>query len=218
VALMDGDRGRTVIVDYGMGNIASIRNMIARLGGHADLTGDPNEIDAAQRIILPGVGAFDTAMTTLRHRGLAEALQAAVERDACLLGICLGMQVLFDGSDEGSEQGLGLLPGRVRRFPWEADGRLLRVPHMGWSEVQVRNPTSVLPTLGDDGRRFYFVHSYYADPQDPADVVATSRYGIDFASVVGAGRVVGVQFHPEKSHRHGMSLLADFLRAPGGRD
>lgn len=215
---MDREGGRTVIVDYGMGNIASIRNMIARLGGEAELTSDPDDIGAAERIILPGVGAFDRAMTTLRTRGLADALQAAVDRDAYLLGICLGMQVLFDGSEEGSERGLGLLPGWVRRLPSEADGQLLRVPHMGWSEVSVRNPTACLPTLGGEGQRFYFVHSYYADPEDPADIVATSRYGHDFASVVGTGRVLGVQFHPEKSHRHGMSLLAGFLRAAGRRD
>lgn len=208
--------GGIVIVDYGMGNIASIRNMISRLGHHAELSSDAKRIHSARQLILPGVGAFDEAMRCLRQTDLAAAVRDAAQQGASILGICLGMQVLLEGSDEGVEPGLGLIKGRVRRFPPEVAGNLLRVPHMGWSDVELRHRNPWLATLGEPGQRFYFVHSYYADPVEPEAVVATSRYGIDFACAIGSGRVVGVQFHPEKSHRHGMAVLAGFLRGPSG--
>jgi glutamine amidotransferase len=200
-----------VVVDYGMGNVGSIRNMLARIGATADVSGEPDVVAEAKRLILPGVGAFDEAMRTLRTTALLDAvLQRAASGAAPLLGVCLGMQLLLDGSEEGDERGLGLIPGTCRRFPDRHDGRRLLVPHMGWSTVTPARPSAHIPSVGVDAR-YYFVHSYYAEPAEPDDVLGRSTYGVDYASAVERGPVVGVQFHPEKSHRHGLRLLADFV-------
>lgn len=200
-----------VIVDYGMGNIASIRNMLAKLGHSATLTADPDVAFQAERLILPGVGAFDQAVRALAESGLDRAVRARFEEsDNPLLGVCLGMQLLTEGSEEGQLPGLGLVPGVARRFPKQYEGRPLRVPHMGWGEVRPRSSSSPLPSLGLDAR-YYFVHSYYVETTDPEHVLGTTKYGLTFASAVQRGSVVGVQFHPEKSHRHGMQLLKDFV-------
>jgi glutamine amidotransferase len=199
-----------VIVDYGMGNVGSIRNMLSKIGVGAELSGDPEVILRAARVILPGVGAFDEAMATLRRKHLVEALVARGQAgQRPLLGVCLGMQLLLEGSDEGHEKGLGLIPGRCRRFPTRSDVGPVRVPHMGWNEVSTTKPSPLLPSLGRDAR-YYFVHSYFADVSEPRDVLAETTYGLRFASAVSRDDVVGVQFHPEKSHRHGLRLLADF--------
>lgn len=200
-----------VIVDYGMGNVGSIKNMLSRVGVAAELSGDPDVIVRAQRLVLPGVGAFDEAMTTLRRTHLAEALCERAESDrGPLLGVCLGMQLLLEASEEGVEKGLGLIPGTCRRFPTHSELGPLRIPHMGWNDVTVAEPPALLPSLGVDAR-YYFVHSFYAEPSDPAHVIGTTTYSTRFASAVGRDNLIGVQFHPEKSHRHGLRLLAEFV-------
>jgi imidazole glycerol-phosphate synthase subunit HisH len=198
------------IINSGVGNIASILNMIKRVGGEANLASSPDELYSAEKLILPGVGAFDTGMMALRVSGLDDAIRnAVVENGAMILGICLGMQLLLDTSEEGKLPGLGLVPGRVRRLQVQAKG--LRVPHMGWSVVKPVCPSTLFET-GDEEQRFYFVHSYYVECDDPQDAVGITDYGYDFTSALERGRVLGVQFHPEKSHRFGMALLDRYLK------
>lgn len=197
------------IVDYGVGNIASIANMFRKAGFESEIVGDPDRLRAATRVLLPGVGAFDTAAVKLRETGLGSAVAERARDGVPVLGVCLGMQLLLDGSEEGIEPGLGLIPGWVRRFPRGVETSKLRVPHMGWNAVHRRSRPEVLPDVLD-GDRFYFVHSYFADPEDPEDTVATTTHGVTFASFINRGKVTGVQFHPEKSHRMGLRLLSDF--------
>ena len=203
------------IVDYGVGNVASIANMLKKAGFDSQLTSDPDRVSAADKLILPGVGSFDRAAAVLRQTGLRDAILRRAESGTPILGVCLGMQLLMDGSDEGeaSEPGLRLIPGRVRRFPAEVDGSRLLVPHMGWNTVRREGCSKVLPSVRD-GDRYYFVHSYYADPADSSHRLAMSAHGVEFASMIARGNIVGAQFHPEKSHRTGMALLTDFA---GGR-
>lgn len=199
------------IVDYGVGNIASIANMLKKAGFASELTGDPDVIARAEKLLLPGVGAFDRAAVRLREHGLRDLMIERANAGVEILGVCLGMQLLLDGSDEGTEPGLGIIPGRVRPLPHEVDGEMLRVPHMGWNTIRRVGHAEVLPDV-NDGDRFYFVHSFYVDPADPSDTVATTTHGIPFASMVRRGSVTGVQFHPEKSHKMGLRLLSDFAR------
>jgi glutamine amidotransferase len=200
------------IIDYGVGNVASIANMLKKGDFASELTGDPHRIAAAEKLLLPGVGAFDTAALKLRETGLGELIIERAQAGVPVLGVCLGMQLLLDGSEEGVERGLGLIPGRVRRFPRSVGDESLRVPHMGWNTVHRVHHPEVLPSVQDEDR-FYFVHSYFVDPEDEADTLATTTHGVTFASIVSRGNVTGVQFHPEKSHRMGLRLLTDFARA-----
>lgn len=202
------------IVDYGVGNVASVQNMLKKAGYVAELTGDPDVIAKASKVILPGVGAFDRAAAILRKSGLRDAVIQAADAGAQVLGICLGMQLLLDGSEEGegAEAGLGLIPGRVVAFPPEIRAQGLRTPHMGWNSITRVGDPATLPTLAD-GDRFYFVHSYHAEPNDPSHRFATAHHGIDFTAMVRKGNVIGAQFHPEKSHRTGMAMLRDFASA-----
>ena len=193
------------IVDYGVGNLRSVQKALERVGATAVVSRDPAALDGARGVVLPGVGAFGDGMDHLCRQGLVEPLLRQVAADKPLLGICLGMQLLFDESEEmGCHRGLGLLPGRVVRFP-ESD---LKVPHIGWN--QLRFTTHRLLASIPDGAYAYFVHSFYPLPDEPGDVLATTEYGIEFASVVGRGRVWGAQFHPEKSQEVGLQLLANF--------
>lgn len=201
-----------VIVDYGVGNIGSLSNMLKKAGKNAVLSGDAEEIEAAARIILPGVGAFDHAAQRLEETGLAEPVVRAAHAGTPVLGVCLGMQLLLEGSDEGVRPGLGLIPGFVRRFPAESGGVKLTVPHMGWSTLDPAKPSALFPDLGR-GDRYYFVHSYFADPTDPADILATTTYGTTFASALQRDNISAAQFHPEKSHRFGLKFLADFAQS-----
>jgi glutamine amidotransferase len=195
------------ILDYGMGNLRSVQKALERVGATAVVTDDLAALDDAQGVVLPGVGAFGDAMTHLQARRFIEPVLRQVSRGTPLLGICLGMQLLFDESEEmGHHQGLGLLPGRVVRFP-EGD---LKVPHIGWNQLRVTD-CELLAGIAD-GAYAYFVHSYYVVPGEPADVLATTEYGIAFASVVGRGTVFGAQFHPEKSQEVGLRLLENFTR------
>jgi imidazole glycerol-phosphate synthase subunit HisH len=201
------------IIDYDIGNLGAVASMLHRLGVPSRITADPMEIERAERLILPGNGSFDACMRALRATGLESLLNRRVQVDRTpLLGICVGAQMLGAGSEEGQEPGLGWLPMRSCRFP-ALPG--LRVPHMGWNEVWPARPGD--PRLAGQAAdaRFYFVHSYYLAPDDAADVLLWANYGIDFAAAVARGNIMGVQFHPEKSHRYGKQLLGRFARGEG---
>jgi len=195
------------IIDYGAGNLRSVRNTLTFLGAQVYTASTPDQLAGADKIVLPGVGAFGAGMNALRAAGFEEPLKQAVTAGIPLVGICLGMQYLFESSDEmGLHRGLGLLPGRVTRFP--ADGP--KVPHIGWNQLHVRRADSLLAGV-ESGAYAYFVHSYYVEGADPGDVLATTDYGIDFPSVVGRGRLFGIQPHPEKSQAVGQRILKNFM-------
>lgn len=196
------------IVNYGMGNLGSMLNMFKRVGVQACIESDPVVLQAAERLVLPGVGAFDAAMQRINSiSGLRDVLEhkAFVDK-APVLGVCLGMQLLTRSSEEGKLPGLGWIPGVTRRFPRQEG---LKVPHMGWN---IALPTSSNPLLVDVGLepRYYFVHSYFVKVDDPVHSLMRTHYGIDFDSAIGRDNIFGVQFHPEKSHRFGMQLIKNF--------
>ncbi|WP_435743059.1 imidazole glycerol phosphate synthase subunit HisH [Microbacterium sp. PMB16] len=197
------------IVDYGVGNIGSLVNMFRRIGQEAELSADPERIAVADRLLLPGVGAFDTATEKLGVGGFDEAIRNHARTGRPVLGICLGMQLLLDSSEEGVSQGLGLIPGRSVRFE---DSRGRRVPHMGWNQLDVRTPAPLVHGLPAD-HRFYFVHSYRVVVADDRDELARSDYGGEFTSMVSRENVTGAQFHPEKSHAFGMQMLDQWSRS-----
>jgi glutamine amidotransferase len=195
------------LVSYGLGNLGSVVNMLKRVGTESKLVSTPDEILASDRLLLPGIGAFDTGMRLLGDEsGRIDAITAFAATGKPLLGICLGMQLLLDGSQEGVEPGLGLIPGTSTRF---AEQPGLRVPHMGWNIVRPTHDDPLVDGLEQDSR-FYFVHSYKAMPLRDADVLGTTVYGEPFASMVRSGNVMGAQYHPEKSHAFGMRVLSNF--------
>jgi glutamine amidotransferase len=197
-----------VIVDYGMGNIGSMQNMFRRLGMHVDVSNEPRRIEQATKLILPGVGAFDAAMSRIAELGIGPQLKRRALRDKVpLLGVCLGMQLLVDGSEEGKLAGLGLIPGKAVRFP-PADG--LKIPHMGWNEVLHVNACPLTANLGDDAR-FYFVHSYHVAVDNREHAVLNATYGLTFDAAIQRDNIFGAQFHPEKSHKFGLTFLRAFL-------
>jgi glutamine amidotransferase len=221
------------LIDYGGSNLRSVQKAFEAVGGCARPSDDPDVVRRAAWLVLPGVGAFGAGMEALRQRGLDEATREAVGRGARLLGICLGMQFLFDESEEmGRHAGLGLLPGRVVRFADDAlgpDGRPLKVPHVGWNEIAHDGRHPLLAGVAA-GAHAYFVHSYYCQPAGNDCVLAWADYGGPFAAVVshkvghavdrgrGHGRVYGIQFHPEKSHRVGLGILRNFVTMMERRD
>ena len=189
-----------------MGNRRSVQKALEHVGARAEITRDPIGIERADGVILPGVGAFPQAMRNLTELGLADPLRRVAAQGIPLLGICLGMQLLFDGSEEFEPcAGLGLLPGTVT--PLRTQG--LRVPHIGWNEVRFERPSSLTTGLPDAGSAFYHVHSLAARPE-AQDLVGTTEYGERFASIIARGSILGVQFHPEKSSAHGLHMLANF--------
>ena len=198
------------IVDYEIGNLAAIANMLNRLGAACEITADPEKIRLAEKLVLPGNGAFDACMQGLRATGLIPLLneKVLVEKTP-LLGICVGAQMLGHGSEEGREAGLGWMNIHVKRFP---DLPGLRVPYMGWGDVKKTLTHHSLTQDVSDDARFYFVHSYYMAPVNSEDVLLTAHHGIEFAAAVGCGNIAGVQFHPEKSHRFGKQLLGQFAK------
>ncbi len=196
-----------VIIDYGMGNLRSVQKAIEAVGHRAEVASDPDVVRKASKVILPGVGAFGDAIAELRRTGLDEAFVESVRAGKPCLGVCLGLQLLFDASEEGGEhRGLGLLPGRVVRFAPEPG---LKIPHMGWNTLQVRRPAPLLAGLGPDPS-VYFVHSYYAAAANPDDVAAESDYPRPFPAVVWRDNLMAAQFHPEKSQRVGLAMYANF--------
>jgi glutamine amidotransferase len=194
------------ILDYGVGNLRSVEKAFEAVGAQASLTGDAGLIRDADRIVLPGVGAFGECADRLRVSGLDQLVLEAVEQGKPVLGLCVGLQLMFDeGHEFGVHKGLGLIGGRVIRFP---DGGP-HVPQIGWNQIEEVEPHPLLSGLGD-GTYFYFVHSYHVVPDDPQTVLAKTEYGIRYPSICGAGSVFGVQFHPEKSQDAGLRLLANF--------
>lgn len=195
------------IVDLEVGNCGSIASILTKLNISSIITSNPNELLKAEKIILPGVGAFDTVMSTIERFGLREVLiQQAVEEKKPLLGICVGMQVLTEGSEEGKLPGLGIIPGYCKKFKTTH----VKVPHMGWNQLHITNPCVLFNDLSDDAR-FYFVHSYYVVPKLEAHITSTTTYDISFASAIQTQTIFGVQFHPEKSHRYGAALIKNFV-------
>jgi glutamine amidotransferase len=207
---------KIAVVDYGMGNLRSVAKALEHVAPEAEVmvTADPEAIRAAERVVVPGQGALPDCMQQLAASGAREAVVAAM-RDKPFLGICVGMQMLFERGEEGDTPGLGLLAGRVPRFPAEkmraADGSVLKVPHMGWNEVLQARAHALWRGIAS-GTRFYFVHSYYPAPRDAALAVATCVYGIPFTCAVARDNIFAVQFHPEKSQAAGLRLLSNFVQ------
>lgn len=200
------------VVDLELSNIGSVVNMLRHVGQEPMVVARPHELDRATHIILPGVGHYDAGARKLSTSGLGEAITDRTRAGARVLGICLGMQLLCDGSDEGTEPGLGLIAGRFSLLPSEtAEGRV-RVPHMGWNDVEFNLPNDLVAL--DGGWRFYFVHSYALLDAGAPSAVGVTVHGIPFVSAIASGNVAGVQFHPEKSHRFGMQLLERFAMTP----
>lgn len=198
------------IVDYGMGNLGSISNMLRKVGAACAISSDPAVIESADKLILPGVGAFDGGMRSLAERGLIQVLDTQVlAHKKPVLGLCLGMQLFGQRSEEGNLKGLGWVDLQTIRFRFDDANARLKIPHMGWNTLQIRRPHALLNDLDLDAR-FYFVHSYHVVCADHENVMAETNYGYNFASVVGRDNILGAQFHPEKSHKFGMILLRNF--------
>jgi imidazole glycerol-phosphate synthase subunit HisH len=198
------------IVDYGVGNVGALLNMFDHIGDEAHVVSSASEIAAADKLLLPGIGAFDTAMRHLRNRDLIGALNhVAIERKRPVLGICLGMQLLGRDSEEGDEKGLGWIDASIVKIR-PADPTL-KVPHMGWAEISKAAPSALFPDAKLP-ERFYFAHSYHMSCRRSEDIAATARYGADLCVAVSRENILGLQFHPEKSHRFGMRALSTFAR------
>ena len=193
------------VVNYGMGNLRSVQKAFEDVGAKAVIVDRPEDIDAADRVVLPGVGAFGDAMNNLKTEGLIAPIVRAISEGRPFLGICLGLQLMFAESEEmGQHRGLDILPGKVKRFP---EGQ--RVPQIGWNEVRIQRETALLDGVPDRSY-FYFVHSFFVASERDEDVVGVTDYGIDYASIAGNDRAFGVQFHPEKSQDAGLKILKNF--------
>ena len=200
------------IVDYQMGNLRSVQKAFERVGHEATITSRPQDLLAADKVVLPGVGAFRDAIAELRRRDLVEPIREVVASGTPFLGICLGLQLLFDVSyEDGTYEGLGIVPGEVKRFELPPE---YKVPHMGWNEVVRQQEVSCLEGV-EDGSHFYFVHSYYVEPKDPSWVALTADYGGEFCAAVSRENLFATQFHPEKSQTTGLRLLGNFAEGIG---
>jgi glutamine amidotransferase len=198
------------IIDYKTGNLGSIQNILKRIGAESIVTSDKDQIESATKIILPGVGAFDTGMRNLTDLDLIDILNKKVmEEKIPVLGICLGMQLMSKGSEEGSIPGLGWIDGETVRFSFK-DTVEYKIPHMGWNFIKQHKSSSLFDDMYSDAR-FYFVHSYFFRANDPQDILTSTNYEIEFISAFERANVLGVQFHPEKSHKFGMKLLKNFV-------
>ncbi|MBU0675974.1 MAG: imidazole glycerol phosphate synthase subunit HisH [Proteobacteria bacterium] len=199
-----------IIVNYNMGNVGSILNMLKKVGAEGIISSDPEVILRAEKLILPGVGAFDQGVANLENLGLIPILNEKVLVQATpIIGICLGMQLMTESSEEGKNSGLGWVKGRTVRFDRQRT-KQLKIPHMGWDVIIPRKESDLMDGLSHDAR-FYFVHSYHVLCENTADVLTTTTYGYEFASSFQHGNIFGVQFHPEKSHKYGMKLLKNFV-------
>ena len=200
------------VVDYGVGNIQAFLNLFKRLGVAAQRADTPDALSDAVRLVLPGVGHFDNAMQRLNDSGMRPRLEELVlGKQVPVVGICVGMQMLANGSDEGILPGLNWVPGRVRSFASQPQSSVLPMPHMGWNALQPRGHSKLFSKGFEEVPQFYFLHSYFFDAEDKQDVAATASYGLDFDAVVSRGNIHGVQFHPEKSHHWGAQLLKNFV-------
>ena len=196
-----------VIVDYGMGNLRSVQKGFEKIGAHAIVSREIHAVEQADRLVLPGVGAFGECMRNLEAFGLVEPVKNFVRSGRPFLGICLGLQLLFEESEEvGRHLGFGIIGGKVRAFDRSMG---LKIPHMGWNQIRMKKQSPLLDGV-PDGAYFYFVHSYYVDPADSSDILTETDYGITFTSAVSRDNVFAVQFHPEKSQEHGLRLLKNF--------
>ena len=195
------------IIDYGMGNLRSVQKAFEFLGFAAEIVEEPERLSGATHLVLPGDAAFGDAMRNLRAAGWDQAIVEGIAAEKPFLGICVGLQLMFSESEEmGQHSGLGILPGKCVRFPVTE-----RVPQIGWNQVAIKRDVPLLAGV-PEGSFFYFVHSFYVEPVNESDCVATTDYGLDYTSIAGDGRVFGVQFHPEKSQAHGLRLLDNFAR------
>jgi len=199
-----------ILIDAGTGNLRSVQKALECVGANVLRTDDPQKVLSGRRVVLPGVGAFGNFMSGLREKGLEDAVKETAKRGVPLLGICVGMQALFEvGEELGEHAGLGLLEGKVVRF--EAS-KSVKIPHTGWNQVQTKKEASLFNRI-DNGAYVYFNHSYYCQTRDPSDILATTEYGINYASAVRSENIFGVQFHPEKSQSNGLRILKNFLEA-----
>ncbi len=197
---------KVAVVDYDAGNTLSVTRALEKVGATVDLTPDPEAVLAADAVVLPGVGAFGDCMRKLRERGLDESCRQVFDAGTPFLGVCVALQIVFDASEETpGVAGLGLMPGNVVRF----ESKELKIPHIGWNELSLTREHPILAGL--DGEAFYFVHSYYPEPTEPADLVAEAEYGTRFCAAAGRENLLAVQFHPEKSSRAGLKLYENFL-------
>lgn len=201
------------IIDYGLGNVGSIANMLTHLGIASSITGNAEDIAAAERLILPGVGAFGSGMRLLRERGLLDILKRRIGAEAVpVLGICLGLQLLCRSSEEDAVEGMGILAARSIKFKSTPGEPEIKIPHMGWNDVTFTRSSPLWPQSAEMPR-FYFMHSFHLDSEQPGDVAGHTVYGYKFPSIIQRGNVCGVQFHPEKSHTFGMRILKNFAEA-----
>jgi len=202
-----------VVVDYGMGNIGSIVNMIKKAGGESTVSSDPEVVSNAKKLIIPGVGSFDNGMKNLNESGLADVLKKKVQEEMVpVLGICLGMQLMAKSSEEGMLPGLGWVDAVCKKFHFTEENKNLRIPHMGWNEVNIKKQNGIFRNMYDDAS-FYFVHSYYVECANPEDIAATTGYGFEFTSGLQHRNIFATQFHPEKSHKYGLLVMKNFVEA-----
>lgn len=195
------------IIDYGAGNLRSVANAIAKLGYQSRITNKPNEVLGADAVILPGVGAAADTMRSLEETGMSQVIRQLIAEEHPLFAICMGMQVMFQATEEGGRhECLGVIPGTVRKLRTED-----KIPHMGWNQVKQRIAHPIFDAIPDEAS-FYFVHSYYADPDDSSVVAGTTEYGVSFCSIMVKGNLIATQFHPEKSGEHGLRMYANFLQ------
>lgn len=198
------------IIDYGMGNLGSVKNMLNRIGVQSQITNSITAIEKADKLLLPGVGAFAAAMTLIKEKNLVDILNyKVVEKKTPVLGICLGMQLLTDHSEEGNVKGLGWIKAATRKFQFQDNN--LKIPHMGWNFVNLKQKNALTENL-DAESKFYFVHSYYVECDNSVNVLATTFYGNAFHSIINDENIFGAQFHPEKSHKFGMQILSNFSK------